>query len=275
MNGMVKSAARVLDVLELLSGSPEPIRLNELVARLGIPKSSAHALVTTLMARGYLSKDSGDRYAIVESFRQGFGWVGGFESFLTSVSTPIVERIRDELDETVFVCVRTEQQNARLITKAVSRQPIRYDASDQGALPGYGTVMGRVLLAWQTADKVDSYFARTELLPFNDKTLTNEAQIRAELANIRQDGYGTIVDEYFSGGAGIAAPIRNAAGDVVAVLDIATVTARYDLRRAEMLAAVLDGAARISARLGYRQEPCEDTVSRPIRSTKMTIKGEA
>ncbi|MDO9526396.1 MAG: IclR family transcriptional regulator [Gemmobacter sp.] len=275
MNGLVKSAARVLDVLELLSSRPEPIRLNELVARLGIPKSSAHALVTTLVARGYLSKDSGDRYAIVESFRLGFGWVGGFEGFLTSVSTPIVERIRDELNETVFVCVRTEQQNARLITKAVSRQPIRYDASDQDALPGYGTVMGRVLLAWQTPDKVDAYFARTELLPFNDKTPTTEAQIRAALAKIRQDGYGTIVDEYFSGGAGIAAPIRNAAGDVVAVLDIATVTARYELRRAEMLAAVLDGAARISARLGYRQEPRADTATRPTPNTEMTIQGDA
>ena len=275
MNGLVKSASRVLDVLELLSSRPEPIRLNELVARLGIPKSSAHALVTTLVARGYLSKDSGDRYAIVESFRQGFGWVGGFEGFLTSVSTPIVERIRDELNETVFVCVRTEQQNARLITKAVSRQPIRYDASDQGALPGYGTVMGRVLLAWQTPDKVDAYFARTELLPFNDKTPTTEAQIRAALAKIRQDGYGAIVDEYFSGGAGIAAPIRNAAGDVVAVLDIATVTARYELRRAEMLAAVLDGATRISARLGYHQEHRADTATRPTPNTEMKIQGDA
>jgi len=275
MNGLVKSVARVLDVLELLSSRPEPIRLNELVARLGIPKSSAHALVATLVARGYLSKDSGDRYAIVESFRLGFGWVGGFEGFLTSVSTPIVERIRDELNETVFVCVRTEQQNARLITKAVSRQPIRYDASDQDALPGYGTVMGRVLLAWQTPDKVDAYFARTELLPFNDKTSTTEAQIRAALAKIRQDGYGTIVDEYFSGGAGIAAPIRNAAGDVVAVLDIATVTARYELRRAEMLAAVLDGAARISARLGYRHEHRADTATGPTPNTEMTIQGDA
>jgi DNA-binding IclR family transcriptional regulator len=275
MNGLIKSAARVLDVLELLSSRPEPIRLNELVARLGIPKSSAHALVTTLVARGYLSKDSGDRYAIVESVRLGFGWVGGLEGFLTSVSTPIVERIRDELNETVFVCVRTEQQNARLIAKAVSRQPIRLDASEQGDLPGYGTVMGRVLLAWQTPDKVDAYFARTELLPFNDKTPTTEAQIRAALAKIRQDGYGTIVDEYFSGGAGIAAPIRNAAGDVVAVLDIATVTARYELRRAEMLAAVLDGAARISARLVYSQEPRADTATRPTPNTEMTIQGDA
>lgn len=261
MNATVKSAARVLDVLELLSSRTEPMRLNEIVTIMGIPKSSAYGLITTLVVRGYVSKDSADRYTLIENFRQGFGWVGGVEGFLTSVSAPIVEEIRDRLDETVFVCVRTEQQNARLIAKAVSRQPIRYDASEQSSLPGYGTVMGRVLLAWQSAEKVDAYFAKTALKAFNDKTPTSESEIRAALDKIRADGYGTIVDEYATGGAGIAAPIRNGTGDVVAVLDIATVTPRYQLRKDDMLAAVLEGAERISLRLGYR--PSDDPQTAP------------
>lgn len=123
MNNQVKSAARVLDLLELLSSRSEPMRLNELVNALRIPKSSAYGLLATLVARGYVRKDSADRYAIVEPFRQGFGWVGGFEGFLASVATPVVEELRDRLGETVFVCVRTDEQNARLLTKAVSRQP--------------------------------------------------------------------------------------------------------------------------------------------------------
>lgn len=252
MNKQVKSAARVLDVLELLSRRTVPVRLNELVTTLGIPKSSAYGLLATLVARGYVAKDSGDRYAIVESFRQGFGWVGGLEGFLTSIAAPIVEEIRDQLDETVFVCVRTENQDARLLVKAVSRQPIRYDASDQTLLPGYGTVMGRVLLAHQPDEVIDAYFSKTELHPFNEKSMIDEAAIRAELQKIRTDGYGTIVDEFATGGAGIAAPVRNSEGRVVAVVDVATVTARYEQRRDEMLAAVLEGAFRISARLGYR-----------------------
>ncbi|MCA0919077.1 IclR family transcriptional regulator [Pseudooceanicola nanhaiensis] len=263
MNNQVKSAARVLDVLELLSRQPEPMRLNELVARLGFPKSSAYGLLSTLVARGYVKKDSADRYAIVETFRQGFGWVGGLEGFLTSVAAPVVEEMRDLLDETVFVCVRTPEQNARLVTKAVSRQPIRYDASDQSSLPGYGTVMGRVLLAFQPDEVIDDYFARTELRAFNERTPTDEAAIRAALARIRADGFGTIVDEYATGGAGIAAPIRNADGAVVAVIDVATVTARYEQRRDEMLAAVLEGAARISARLGYRPDPDTNQTQTP------------
>ena len=255
MNNQVKSAARVLDVLEFLSAQTEPVRLNELVVRLGFPKSSAYGLLSTLVARGYVKKDSADRYSIVEALRQGFGWVGGFEGFLVSVATPIVEELRDRVDETVFVCVRSDNQDARLMIKRVSTQPIRYDSADHAFFLGYATVMGRVLLAFQPADVIDAYLDSVEIKAFTAISLPTKAEILAALEKIRRDGYGTIIDEYAAGGAGIAAPIRNADGRVVAVINIATVTPRYEAQRDQMRAAVLEGAERISSRLGYRQTP--------------------
>ena len=44
----VKSAARVLDILELLFRCEEPMALKDLVSILALPKSSAHALLRTL-----------------------------------------------------------------------------------------------------------------------------------------------------------------------------------------------------------------------------------
>lgn len=253
MNKEVKSAARVLDLLELLSGQQEPIRFSALASALDIPKSSLHGLLSTLVARGYALKDDTDRYRIADSFLGGFGWVGGFETLLRSVAQPVVESIWNRLDETVLVCVRTDRQEARQICKAVSRQTIRYDSSEKTLLPGYGSVMGRVLLAFQPEKVIDDYLATTELVPFTPLTPLNVEDIRKALAKIRANGFGEIVDEYAMGGAGVAAPIRNAAGRVVAVIDVATVTPRYTARRDEMLEAVLDGARRISERLGYRE----------------------
>ena len=48
----VKSAGRILDVLELLAGLPQGIRLNQLARTLAIPKSSASGLLGTLVVRG-------------------------------------------------------------------------------------------------------------------------------------------------------------------------------------------------------------------------------
>ena len=70
MNDNVKSAARVLDILELLARSDQPMALKDLVSVLALPKSSAHALLRTLQSRGYVERDAADRYVLNESMRQ-------------------------------------------------------------------------------------------------------------------------------------------------------------------------------------------------------------
>src|SRR5258708_39557048 len=82
MNDSVKSAARVLDILELLVRSEEPMALKDLVSILALPKSSAHALLRTLQSRGYVERDAADRYALAESLRKSAGWIGGPEAHL-------------------------------------------------------------------------------------------------------------------------------------------------------------------------------------------------
>ena len=67
----VKSAARVLEILEFLTRSGAPSTLAEIVAELGLPKSSAHALMRTLMLRGYVERDEAERYALAPAFRAG------------------------------------------------------------------------------------------------------------------------------------------------------------------------------------------------------------
>lgn len=252
MNKEVKSAARILDLLEFLSSREEPVRFSEICLQLELPKSSLHALLQTLISRGYVTKDSGDRYAVVDNFRQRFGWVGGFAAMLRSVALPIVENLRDETGETVFVSVWTDRRDARLVCKAVSNQSIRFDSTNQASLSGHATVMGRILLAWRPPAEIEDYFAHVDIVPARGQDFLTEAWVRGELAAIRERGYGEIVDPVVTGGAGVAAPIRDASGEVVAVIDLATVITRYTDRRDIMRDAVIAGARRISQRLGWR-----------------------
>ncbi|PZX14919.1 IclR family transcriptional regulator [Palleronia aestuarii] len=246
----IKSAVRVLDILEVLSTRAAPMRFADLARELSIPKSSLHGLMGTLVSRGYVMRDEADRYRMVDGLRDGFNWIGGFRARLQAVAAPIIAATRDRIGETVFVCVQRPDLDVTLVCKAVSERPIRYDAAEQSRLPAYATVMGRVLLAHSEPDAVDAYFARTELHAFTARSVTGEAALRAELARIREAGYGTIEEEFAEGGCGIAAPIRDAKGNVVAVVDIATVAQRYRERSDEMRDAALETAAQISQRLG-------------------------
>lgn len=250
----VKSAARVLELLEFLSMQPGPTRFVTIVKELGYPKSSTHALLNTLVERGYVMRDRGDQYEMVAAFRDGFNWVGGFETLLKRHAMPIMTAARDSSGETLILSMRSKNHDAKHVCKVVSTHPIRYDTGTRDTVPAYASVMGRVLLAYADPVEIDGYFARTELLPFTPLTLTDEGAIRAVLDEIREKGYGTIEEEYAIGGCGIAAPVRDRNGTVIAVLDIATVSQRYALRKDEMLSCVLSSAAELSARLGYQSD---------------------
>src|ERR1044072_380366 len=102
MNDNVKSAARVLDILELLARSDQPMALKDLVSVLALPKSSAHALLRTLQSRGYVERDAADRYALNQALRQSAGWIGGPEAHLAAVARPAMEQLRGGLEGSVF-----------------------------------------------------------------------------------------------------------------------------------------------------------------------------
>ena len=122
----VKSAARILDVLELLSGLQEGIGLNELARRLDIPKSSASALIATLEGRGYV-RSAPDGVALVDAFRDG-GWVGGKTATLLRHARPAMQRLSRHTGESCFLGTPTRSFDVQYVEKVVSESALRYDA---------------------------------------------------------------------------------------------------------------------------------------------------
>jgi DNA-binding IclR family transcriptional regulator len=253
MNDNVKSAARVLDILELLFRSEEPMALKDLVSVLALPKSSAHALLRTLQARGYVERDAADRYALNESLRRSSGWIGGPEAHLAAVARPLMDQLRDELDESVFLGVRAARGDVKVIAKSVSRAPIRYDSDDPGLRPAYCTGMGRILLAFWDKKSTDAYLMRTRLRAHTPRTVTDAGKLRAILAKAAADGYAVLEEEYVLGGSATAAPVFGRDGTIVAALNVGTVSARYPAAKPRIIAGVVRTAATISQRLGYRR----------------------
>jgi IclR family pca regulon transcriptional regulator len=253
MNDSVKSAARVLDILELLARSDEPMALKDLVSVLALPKSSAHALLRTLQSRGYLERDAADRYALNASMRQSTGWIGGPEAHLAAVARPVMEQLRDELEESVFLGVREARGDVKVIAKAVSRAAIRYNSDDPNPRTAYCTGMGRILLAFWDKKATAAYLMRTRLRAHTPRTVTDAARLRAILAKVAADGYAIVEEEYVLGGSATAAPVFGANGTVIAALNVGTVSARYPAAKPRIIAGVVRAAATISQRLGYRR----------------------
>jgi DNA-binding IclR family transcriptional regulator len=247
----VKSAARVLEILEFLTRSGAPASLADITVALGLPKSSAHALLRTLLLRGYVARDAAERYALVPAFRDG-SWIGGRDGQLAAMARPVMEQLGRDLRETVILGARGDGGDVRIVAKIVSPEEIRYDTDMHGLRPAYCTAMGRVLLAWWDPPACEAYFARLQPQAVTPQTVTDIGRLRALVAQVRVAGVAVVEEEFALGGSGAAAPVFDGSGRAVAALNVAATTGRFPGARQRIIDAVMHGARRLSQRLGQR-----------------------
>jgi DNA-binding IclR family transcriptional regulator len=246
---VVKSADRLLDLLELLGCAIRPLGLAEVTAELGIPKSSALALLRTLVARGYVARDAAEGYALAHPFGLEEGdWLGGLPRRVAALGRPVVEALVARTGETVNLGAMLSGFRVRPLIQQASPLAVRYDPRGVDC-PAYCTAMGRMLLAHLPDASVDLCLA-LPIRPVTPATRTDPAAIRAQIALARRQGFAEIADEFVEGAAGVAAAVFDRDGRAVATINLATLTWRWQRHRLTYITAVQAAAAALSRKLG-------------------------
>src|SRR3954468_15562897 len=123
----VPAVARALDILELFLGRPT-LTAPEIAARTGLPRSTVHELVGTLIERGYVAADTGSP----TRFRLGpqvmlLGSRFADRLDLAREAQYVAEAVAAECDETVQVAV-LDGEFAVCVAKAGSTHAVRVSA---------------------------------------------------------------------------------------------------------------------------------------------------
>lgn len=257
---MIKSATRVLDVLEVLAASPAAIRTNEIARRLAIPRSSASLLLRTLLARGYVTRDGGGAYRVRLALMRE--WAGDIHTRLVAVARPVMLSVVERTAETAFLGVLTPDWHVQYLDKVVSPREVRYDTDIATRRQAHCTSTGLVLLAHRPERDIARFLRRGPLERFTSRTLTTPSSLVAELRRIRAMGYAVNIDGRVIGASGVAAPIRASADAVVAALNVSAPTARFADIQHRITEAVVWGAAEISRRLGWTDMPARQRRAR-------------
>jgi DNA-binding IclR family transcriptional regulator len=117
-------------------------------------------------------------------------------------------------------------------------------------IPLHATSNGKVLLSGLDDDRLGDVLRR--LPAYTDTTITKRSKLRHELDRVRADGYAVAVDELEVGLAAVAAPIRNAHGDVIASMSVSGPTFRMPADRIDNVVKLcIDAADEVSHRLGW------------------------
>lgn len=187
MNTAVKSAVRVLDLLEAFAQVRRPMSLSEIAAHIGAPMSSCHGLVRTLQARGYL-------YATVR--RLVYPTRCLFDVARTILEhDPILERIepelaslRDATGETVILGKR-EGRAVVYLEVVEGTRTIRYTARPGERKPLHSSAIGKALLGALPERALDGLLAELELPRVTARTLTERHAVAADVRAGRRRGY--------------------------------------------------------------------------------------
>nr|WP_242010566.1 IclR family transcriptional regulator [Acetobacter musti] len=246
----VKSAGRILDILDLLALRTEPVSLAEVRNVLALPKSSALLLLRTLVSRGYAMKNAEGRYYLDPILNAGGAdWVGGPNCAMLRLVRPVMLTLSQAVRETVLYGVMQPDLTVRLVEKCVSPQVIRYDTDIANPVPAYCTAIGRSILAYSPTDFVEYYIQNTPMPPLTASTIVEPDAFRASLRHIREQGFAVNFEERMVGASSVAAPFFDSAGKVLGAINVGCVTSSFVEHRETILENLLSNVQDLTSRL--------------------------
>lgn len=239
---------RAVDVLFHLHAQEGPSGVSAIGRALGVSKSSAHRLLTTLASRGLVERDGRGRY------RTGMGLValglGALEREpVVLAARPVLEEAAASLGETVFL-VAARSGSLVVLDKAEGTGFLRAAPRIGSNVPVHATAVGKLFLAYGE-DQVA--FPEDELEVFTARTAADPVALLAEVGRARERGYAENREEWIPGLAVVAAPVL-VRGRLEAAVAVGAPAPRVEaLGRRAVAQRVVAAAGRVAARLEGRE----------------------
>lgn len=246
LTGGVKSVVAALDVLDCFVDEDE-LGVSDIARRLGVAKSTAHRLLTSLCARGLAERnpETGQYRLGLHLFE--LGQLTANRMRLRRAALPLLEELRQTSGcstqlaiargADVFFVVRLETLHGmRQLGAAPRRVPVHVTASGR-AISAFDPSVARATLA-------------SGMPPLVPGRVTTPQGFERAIDEIRRRGVATTFDEVVEGQGSVAAPVLDASGRAVAAVSLIRPTdeLRADLGRLSQV--VLIAARRLSRTLG-------------------------
>lgn len=219
----VENAARVL----LMLRTQRALRVAEVAAELGIARSSAHRMLTTLQSQGLLRQDPATRsYAAGAQLVQiGVAVMGATD--LRAEARPTLERLSHDLGETVHLIV-LDESSIVFLDGVEGRFAIRAAERTGDRAPAHASAAGKVLLAALTREQLRERYGSGRISGGTALAATSRKVLEEQLDVVREQGFAVNLGESELGLHAVAAPVYDGAGVVRAAISISGPSVRLD-----------------------------------------------
>ncbi len=252
----VPALERALLILEYLAKSRHGVTLSQLSRKLGVPKSTSHALLLTFERCGYVEREEqsgryrlGTRlYALANMALSGIS--------LRDQAAPFLQKLMRETGLTVHLAI-LEQGEAVLIDRVESPGAPHVSTWVGKRMGLHCTSLGKALIAHLPEPQVEELVRRQGLLRHNENTIASLKKLRQACESVQESGYSIDDEEEEIGIRCIGTPVFNGRGEVVAAISVSGTTAQVD-DMASLALRVKAAALAISRHLGLAESERED-----------------
>ena len=243
------AAARLLAVLDAFGPRNRALSLSEISRRSGLSLSTAHRLVHELVLWGALERDPNGCYSIgVRLLELAALAPRGLD--LREAAFPCLDELHHRTRGNVHLGVRDGMEVVYVeAIRACATHPTNGKIGDRWPLHATGT--GLVLLAFADRE-LQEQALRRPLERYTPLTITDPAQLRRKLAQVRQSGYAVAVGQITLPDLVVAVPVHDPFGGLAAAISVVVEAARA---RPQALARLLtDTSTEITRRLATQSE---------------------
>jgi IclR family pca regulon transcriptional regulator len=213
-DGFVRAIARGFAAVEALGRPPGRHTLSEVAAIAGLSRATARRMLATLIVMKYCEADG--RYFSLRPRALGLGL-----SYLNALpywgyAQRALEDLRNEIGESCSLAVLDETEIVYAL-RLPAQRILSANLAVGSRLPAHVVSLGRVLLAALPPDQRAHYLA-----------ITDPVLLERELERVEAKGYGWVDGELDPAICGIAVPVRDHGGRVVAAISVNAISGTMD-----------------------------------------------
>ena len=248
--GQVRSVAKAMELLELLLARRTPLTLQELSTASGYPKSTVHALLSTLRDHAMVEQRPDGKYALgIRLFECGCAVSATWD--ITRSARPHLEQLAAETGVSAFLSV-LDGGSVLSFDQCPGSAGMLVVPEVGYRLPLHATSQGKLLLSQFSDAEVRSRLQASGMPAFTPHTITDTEQLLPALAEIRMQGYAVEDGEYKIGLRSVSAPVFDRSGRMRYAMGVVGLFRRIHSGEFEnAVTQVVHHAATLSVDLGH------------------------
>jgi IclR family pca regulon transcriptional regulator len=220
----VRALERGMAVLGCFSDEHSHLTLTEVATRTGVSRAAARRFLLTFQDLGYVGQEDGRFFLTPKILELSMTYLSGLP--IRDIAVPHMEQLTAGVGESSSLGVLDGVDAvhiARIATKRLMQSVIIVGSR----LPAHASSLGKVMLAWLDEAALEEFFARSDLRPLTQHTVSDPDELRKQLRQIRSQGWALSDQELDLGLLSLGVPILDERGRAIAALNISTSLSRH------------------------------------------------